>query len=86
VRRTQRASVSGRWYEKTSRLAGAGSSAFVKRVSTPVDWYANGSGPSSAAGTSSGSPSTYFAVCHATPVSVSPSFFASTTPTASRST
>ena len=39
-----------------------------------------------AVGISSGRPSTYFALCHSTPVSVSPSFFASITPTADPST
>ena len=50
-------------------------------ASLPVDSYANGSAPSTADSSSSGSPSTYFALCHSTPVSVSPTFFASTTPT-----
>jgi hypothetical protein len=42
------ASVSGRWNEKTLRLAGCGSRAFVNVVSTPVHSYANTATPGAA--------------------------------------
>ncbi len=82
--RTQPASASGRWKVKTWRLAGSGSKLLVKRVSTPVDSWANASGLVSA-GTVSGRPVVYFADCHSTPVSGVPFFLASITPTALRS-
>ena len=82
---SQRANVSGRCTKNTSRLRAIGSRPLVKRVSMPVDSYKNGSGRMGAV-TCGGRPAAYFADCGSTPVSVTPSFFASSAPTACRST
>jgi len=81
---THLASVSGRWTANTSRLRGSGSRPLVKRVSIPVDSQRNGRGRTGAS-TWSG-PAAYLAYCGSTPMSEAPRFFASSAPTAWRST
>lgn len=80
-------SVAGRWNQKTRRAVGSGSIRQVNQVSLPVDSYPNGRRPSMRHdGWASGMLAWYLTVCHSTPESVVPYFFASITPIAWRST